>query len=198
MDHNLLKINHKRNVNRERRPHGVHEETEPHSKLAIWRGRVWIISENFVRLDLVTVGHLGWELTHHGLGIRSWTDADVVASEPARTPISLPLAGVTKTTAKSFESGVAPWDMDRGLIDLANAIRHDYRTSKVGSRGNARNVQANWHQRSSAAFGISRNRSLGHAPWLRCSECVHYADRRHRRSFQQLGCAEFKLRKCHP
>jgi hypothetical protein len=45
------------------------------------RGRT--ISESLVRVNLIVVGDPGRQLAHHGLGLRSRTDADIVAFDRA-------------------------------------------------------------------------------------------------------------------
>jgi hypothetical protein len=51
-----------------------------------------------VRVNLVVVGDPRWQLMHHGLGIRTRTDADVIAFDRAH---------------KSFGHSIALWTFDR-------------------------------------------------------------------------------------
>ena len=50
------------------------------------------------RVNLVVVGDPRWQLAHHGLGIRTRTDADVIAFDRAH---------------KSFGHSIALWTFDR-------------------------------------------------------------------------------------
>src|SRR5262249_3834661 len=56
------------------------------------------MSESLVRVNLVVVGDPSWQLTHHGFGIWSRTDADIVALDRAN---------------EGFSHSVALWTFER-------------------------------------------------------------------------------------
>ena len=98
------------------------------------------ISESVVRVNLVIVGDPGRQLTHHGLGIRSRTDADIVAFDRADEGFSHSIALRTfdrrrsrfKADVASEAAGIAsdiataivgkPFDGDRQTIDPAEPM----------------------------------------------------------------------------
>src|SRR3974377_794376 len=98
------------------------------------------ISESLVGVNLVVVGEPRWKLMHHGLSIRSRTDANVVTLDRANEGFSHSIALRTfdwrrsrlKTDVPSEAAGIAsdvaaaivgqPFDRDRQAIDLAEAM----------------------------------------------------------------------------
>jgi hypothetical protein len=65
------------------------------------------IAESLVRVKLVAVGDPGRQLTHHGLGVGSGTDADVVAFDRADEGFSHSVALRTFNGRRSrFKTGI--------------------------------------------------------------------------------------------